>query len=41
MGTKHYIIVGLLIVGFLFVYHVAVQQRAGLKGVLSGVGIGK
>lgn len=41
MKAQHYIFMSLLVVGLLFVYHVVVQQRQGVKGLLSGIGIGK
>jgi hypothetical protein len=41
MKPQHYLLTALLVIGLLFVYHVVIQQRQGVKGLLSGIGIGK
>jgi len=41
MKVQHYAFVAILVIGLLFVYHVVIQQRQGVKGLLSGIGIGK
>lgn len=41
MKMKNYVIVGLLIVGLLYVYHMFVAQKGTLQGALSGLGINR
>lgn len=41
MRVKHYIVVGLLIVGLLYVYHMFVANPNGLKSGLAGLGINR
>lgn len=41
MRVKHYVIVGLLIVGLLYVYHMFVANPGGIKAGLSGLGINR
>lgn len=41
MKIKHYAIIGLLIVGLLYVYHTMVANPGGAKKFLGGLGINR
>lgn len=41
MKTRHYVYMGLLIVGFLYVYHMFIANPGTLKGGLRGLGINR
>lgn len=41
MRMKHYIVLGLLIIGSLYVYHNFVANKGSLKTGLAGIGINR
>lgn len=41
MKVKHYVLIALLIIGFLYVYHTVIATKGGAKGLLSGIGINR
>jgi hypothetical protein len=38
---KHYLFVGLLVVGLLYVYHMMIAQKGSASSLLSGLGINR
>lgn len=41
MKVKHYFVVGILLVGLLYVYHTFVANPGGVKAGLAGLGINR
>lgn len=41
MRTRHYVILGLIIIGSLYIYHNFIANKNGLKAGLSGLGINR
>lgn len=41
MRAKNYLIIGLLIIGLLYVYHMFVAQPGSLRAGLAGLGINR
>lgn len=41
MRTRHYVILGLIIIGSLYVYHNFVANKGSLKSGLAGIGINR
>lgn len=41
MKMKHYVVLGLLIIGSLYVYHNFIANKNGLKSGLMGLGINR
>jgi hypothetical protein len=41
MKATHYLVIGLLVIGLLYLYHTTIANPGGLKTVLSGLGINR
>jgi hypothetical protein len=38
---KHWLFIGLLVIGFLYVYHTVIANKGGVKGLYTGLGINR